>query len=78
MLQKRGDFSMPNKKTIDQAMIWLKSIASDKNSLDGINAQTCLNVISHLQNQLNIKGAIICEMRKRLRKENKINDVLSK
>lgn len=65
---------MPNKKTIDQAMIWLKSIASDKNSLDGINAQTCLNVISHLQNQLNIKGAIICEMRKRLRKDNKIND----
>lgn len=65
---------MPNKKTIDQAMIWLKSIASDKDSLDGINAQTCLNVISHLQNQLNIKGAIICEMRKRLRKDNKIND----
>ena len=65
---------MPNKQTIDQAMIWLKSIAADKNSLDGINAQTCLNVISHLQNQLNIKGAIICEMRKRLRKDNKTND----
>lgn len=65
---------MPNKKTVDQAMIWLKSIAADKNSLDGINAQTCLNVISHLQKQLNVKGVIIYELRKRLRKDDKTND----
>lgn len=50
---------MPNKKTMEQVIVWLRSIASDKDSLDGINAQVCLNTIFGLKAEVTHKGCII-------------------
>lgn len=63
---------MPSKKAVEQAMIWLRSIAADKDSLDGINAQVCLNVINGLQFDIAVKGNTIYKLRTRL------NDLLEK
>ena len=65
---------MPSKKSIDQAISWLTSLSSDKNSLDGINAQVCLNVIFSLIKQSNAKGAIIYGLRKKIKELSKDND----
>ena len=54
----------PTKKSITQAMTWLQSIAADKDSLDGINANICVSIIQRLRHQLDVKGAIICNLRK--------------
>lgn len=56
---------MPSKKGLEQALTWLRSMAADKNSLDGINAELCLNVIFDLQKQNERKGSIIHTLKKR-------------
>lgn len=49
---------MPSKKGIDQALIWLKNKAKEKeNSLDAVNAELCINVIMDLQRQYDRLGA---------------------
>ena len=48
---------MPSKKATEQAMTWLNSMAADKNSLDGINAELCINVILDLRKKLEKLGA---------------------
>lgn len=48
---------MPSKKGIDQALTWLKGKACDKNTLDGINAELCINVIMDLQRQYDRLGS---------------------
>lgn len=48
---------MPSKKATEQAMTWLNSMAADKNSLDGINAELCINVIADLRKKLEKLGA---------------------
>lgn len=48
---------MPSKKATEQAMTWLNSMAADKNSLDGVNAELCINVILDLRKKLEKLGA---------------------
>lgn len=48
---------MPSKKGIDQALTWLKNKAAEKNTLDGVNAELCINVIMDLQRQYDRLGA---------------------
>lgn len=48
---------MPSKKGIDQALTWLKSKATERNTLDGVNAELCINVIMDLQRQYDQLGA---------------------
>lgn len=48
---------MPSKKGIDQALTWLKSKAAERNTLDGVNAELCINVIMDLQRQYDQLGA---------------------
>ena len=42
---------MPSKQGREQALMWLKSKATNKNTLDAINAELCINVIMDLQRQ---------------------------
>ena len=58
---------MAGRKELDQMMTWLKSIAADEKSLDGINAQRCLDYIKSLRSSLNLKGIIIANQQKTLR-----------
>lgn len=58
---------MASKKELDQMMTWLKSIAADKDSFDGINAQRCLNYITALRGASDLKGIIIANQKKALR-----------
>lgn len=48
---------MPSHKGLEQALTWLRSKAADKNSLDGINAELCINVILDLKAQRDKLGA---------------------
>ena len=50
---------MPSQKGLTQAITWLKSKMLDRDSLDGINAEVCLNVIKDLQQQCETRGQII-------------------
>lgn len=56
---------MPSKKGMEQAIVWLKSKAAEKDTLDAINAEVCLNVISDLQEQNTRKGSIIHRLKMR-------------
>jgi len=56
---------MPSKKGIEQALIWLRSKAMEKDSLDGINAELTLNVIYDLKRQRDRAGATIHNMQMR-------------
>ena len=47
---------MASKRTKEQCITWLKSVAADKNSLDGINAELCLNLIDEQKNRLDKLG----------------------
>lgn len=42
---------MPSKKALDQSLTWLRSKASERDTLDGINAELCINVIMDLKRQ---------------------------
>lgn len=48
---------MPSKKGIDQALNWLRNKAAERNTLDGVNAELCINVIMDLQRQYDQLGA---------------------
>lgn len=48
---------MPSKKGIEQALNWLKNKSQDKNTLDAINAELCINVIMDLQRQYDRLGS---------------------
>lgn len=54
---------MPSKKGIEQALTWLKSKSHDKNTLDAVNAELCINVIMDLQRQYDRLGAQFNSMR---------------
>lgn len=60
---------MPSKKATEQAMLWLHNIAADKNSLDGVNAEICINVIRDLQRQNTRKGSIIHKLKQKLNED---------
>lgn len=47
---------MAGRRSKEQAMTWLRSMAADKNSLDGINAELCLNLIEDQQKKLDRLG----------------------
>lgn len=49
---------MPSRKGTEQALTWLRSKAAEKDSLDGINAEVCLNVILDLKRQNERLGAL--------------------
>ena len=57
---------MPSHKGMEQALIWLRSKAADKDSLDGINAELVLNVIEDLKKQNEKKGYAINQLKTRL------------
>lgn len=54
---------MASKKSNDQAILWLRSMAADKNSLDGINAELCLNIILEQKDRLEKLGAQFGEVK---------------
>lgn len=54
---------MPSRKGLEQAITWLNSKMMDYESLDGINAEICLNVILDLQRQNEKKGQIIYSLK---------------
>jgi hypothetical protein len=56
---------MPSKKSFDQCMLWLNSKAADRDSLDGINAELCINVINDLKAQKDKLGATIGMMKRK-------------
>ena len=62
---------MPSQRTMEQCLTWLNSKAADENTLDGINAELCLNVISELRERYNKLGAQYNLLQK------KINDLYS-
>lgn len=43
---------MANRKTNEQCMTWLRSMAADPDSLNGINAELCLSLIQNQKEQL--------------------------
>lgn len=47
---------MPSKKAINQSLTWLRSKANDRETLDGINAELCINVIMDLKRQYDRLG----------------------
>lgn len=47
---------MASHKTNEQCLTWLRSMAADKDSLDGINAELCLNLIANQKAQLDKLG----------------------
>ena len=56
---------MPSQKGLTQAITWLKSKMLDRDSLDGINAEVCLNVIKDLQQQCETRGQIIHRLKQK-------------
>lgn len=55
---------MASRKTNEQCRTWLRSMAADRDSLDGINAELCLRVIEEQKSQLEKLG-IRCNQLKR-------------
>ena len=60
---------MPSKKGMEQALLWLKNKASEKNTLDAVNAELCINVIMDLQRQYDKLGAQFGNLRNSKPKE---------
>ena len=61
---------MPSQRAMEQALNWLRSMAMDRNSMNGINAEICLNVIADLKRQNEEKGFLIAKYKgKRLERE---------
>lgn len=60
----RGIFNMASKKSNEQAILWLRSMAADKNSLDGINAELCLNIIFEQRERLEKLGVQFGQIKK--------------
>ena len=61
---------MPSQRATEQALNWLRSMAMDRDSMNGINAEICLNVIADLKRQNEEKGSLIARYRgKQLAKE---------
>ena len=48
---------MGSRRANEQCITWLKSMAADQNSLDGINAELCLNLIQEQKDRLERLGA---------------------
>ena len=57
---------MASRKTREQCMTWLRSMAADRDSLDGINAELCLGLIAEQQNRLDKLGAQFGQMKAKL------------
>lgn len=49
---------MPSKKSVDQAITWLRNKMAEKDTLDAINAELCYNVLIDLQNKKENIGAL--------------------
>lgn len=54
---------MPSQKGMEACRMWLSSKAADRDSLDGINAERCLNIINELQERLDKLGAQFNQVR---------------
>lgn len=58
---------MPSKKGMEQALIWLRSKMNEGyDTLEGINAEVCYNVILDLKKQLTKQGCIINRLMKNI------------
>ena len=49
---------MPSKKSMDQAIAWLRNKMAEKDTLDAINAELCYNVLIDLRNKKEHIGAM--------------------
>lgn len=47
---------MASKRSTEQCMTWLRSKAADRDSLDGINAELTINVITEQKNRIDKLG----------------------
>ena len=69
---------MASRKTNEQCLTWLESVAADKNSLDGINAELCLNLIREQKDRLEKLGAQFYEVKRQrdiLREQDHLEDI---
>ena len=71
---KKDVNKLPSKKGMEQALTWLRSKASEKNTLDGVNAELCINVIMDLQRQYDKLGAQFGNLRNSKLKEDIFNE----
>lgn len=49
---------MPSKKSMDQAIAWLRNKMAEKDTLDAVNAELCYNVLIDLRNKKEHIGAM--------------------
>ena len=54
---------MASRRTNEQAMTWLRSMAADRDSLNGINAELCLNLIQEQKDRLEKLGVQFQQMK---------------
>ena len=47
---------MASRRANEQAMVWLRSMAAEKDSLNGINAELCLRIIEEQKERLDKLG----------------------
>ena len=57
---------MASKRSIDQVNAWLQNKIAEKDTLDSINAELCLNVIESLKTKLDRLGVQFHQVRSQL------------
>lgn len=55
---------MPSRKGMEQCLTWLRSKMAEKDTLDAINAEVCLNVIMDLERRRKAIGAMYHETKR--------------
>ena len=55
---------MASRRSSEQCLTWLRSKAAEKDSLDGINAELCLNLIQEQKDRLDRLGAQFSQVKK--------------
>ena len=55
---------MASRRTNEQCLTWLRSMAADRNSMDGINAELCLSLIQEQKDRLEKLGAQFSQVKK--------------
>lgn len=61
---------MASRRANEQAMIWLRSMAAEKDSLNGINAELCLRIIEEQKERLDKLGVQFHQVRSENRRLN--------
>jgi len=68
---------MPNQKTMERCLTWLNSKIAEKDTLDAINADTCLTVLNDLIKENKRIGALLHSCMHELHKKKAPDDISS-